>query len=48
MPGNENKTQVGSRTGGENKRRRGEEEMVVVCVGDAAELRGREYYPFPC
>lgn len=32
MPGNENKTQAGSRAGGENKRRSGEVEIVVVCV----------------
>lgn len=30
MPGSENKTQVGSRTGGENKRRSGEVEIVAV------------------
>lgn len=40
MPGNKNKTQVGSRAGGENKRRSGEV--------DVPNLRGREYYLFPC
>lgn len=32
MPGNENKTQVGGQTGGENKRRSGEVELMVVSV----------------